>query len=113
VGGVAFLALRGTIEPASIWLDGEPDPASSEVSLLISGHCDDSPVKVISHSVEETAEAVIVDLKVRVPFHLFGHADQSCPGEPYVLHLDAAVGDREILGMNPDGSTWPIQVNPY
>jgi hypothetical protein len=114
LGGVAFLAIRGTIEPASIWLDGEPDPTSSEVALLIFGHCDGNPVKVNSHSVEETADSVIVDLKIRVPFHLFGDAfDPSCAGEPYVLHLDAVVGDREILTLNPDGSTSPIQVNPY
>jgi hypothetical protein len=112
-GAAAFLLIRGTIEPASIWLDGEPDTTSSEVALLIFGHCDDNPVKVNSHSVEETAEAVIVDLKIRVPFHLFGDADPSCAGEPYVLHLDAAVGGREILTKNPDGSTSPIQVNPY
>ena len=65
LGSIAFVV--GRTGNGYLWLDGEPDPLSSDLSLFVAGGCDPEGLQIRSLTVDESTEAVEVEVLVRWP----------------------------------------------
>jgi hypothetical protein len=86
-------------------VDGTPDPAATEVSILVhenacaSGQSADGRIQ--EPDVDYRRDAVVVTVRVRQ--RSSSEACQGNPDTPYILRLDEPLGDRMLL----DGGTSP------
>lgn len=111
---LAVLVVRnGRTVHGYLWLDGEPDRTSTEVEVFVGGGCDPEREQIRSITIEETTDAVVVDLMVRAPLGLGAPTCGSYEGMPHSLHLDSPIGDREIRILNPDSTTTQVLPSPF
>jgi hypothetical protein len=110
VGSVVIY--NGRTGPGALWLDGVPDPSSDQVAVFVWGGCDDD-VEIRSISIEETPDAVVVDLRIRWPIGIGAPACGSFEGLPYQLQLENSLADRTVYILNTDASTWEVQPSPF
>jgi hypothetical protein len=101
---------RGSERQASLWLNGSPGPEVVTFDVGVFGCGNDPPVT--SLSVEETDEAVIVDVLIREPLS-FRCGEPSSAGTPLTIRLEQPLGDRAVLQPRPDASLTPIRPNPF
>jgi hypothetical protein len=110
--GIALLS-NGRSGTASLWLDGDLDPLSSQLSLFVSGSCDPDGEQVRSVSVRESPDAVVVEVQIRWPMGLGTPSCGSYEGTPYVVRLEQPLGDRQVYALNPDSSRSLVLPSPF
>jgi hypothetical protein len=109
----ALIVDRGRTGRGGLWLDGEPDPTAASVALFVFGSCSPHGEEVRSVFLEESRDAVSLDVRIRLPIGLGSPACGSYQGTPLVVPLEAPLGDRSVLVINPDGSKTPILPSPF
>ena len=105
---------EGELVDASVSLGGQLDVESTELPLLVtyngcSGGTVPSDIDSMDVEVEESQEAVVIRVVIRLPPQPF---PTTCPENPildYVVELDSPLGDR-VVDVRSDRGTvrlWP------
>jgi hypothetical protein len=114
LGGLCVFAIGyGRTGPASLWLDGDPDPQSKEISLFVSGGCGPDGEQIRSTDVHESKEAVVIDIRIKWPLGVGAPACGSYEGQRHIIPLHEPLGNRQVYVLNPDSSRSLIQLSPF
>jgi hypothetical protein len=99
---VLISACGGEMTSADFYLDAPPDPAATELVLLILyRECSNGELPRRAEWVEvaETEDRIEIEVGVRLPFSASG--DYTCeggmPGTPVTVRLEDPVGGRDIF----------------